>query len=343
LEESTGIERRRFLSLLGTGLASPALQFGTMVEGKTNGLISVAGNITAEMAGVILPHEHVMSLFGAELAESPEYDREALFAAVIPYLKKLKSLGCGTLADCTTAFFGRDPELLREISEKTGVHILTNTGYYAAADDRYIPPHAYQESAEQVAARWIEEFNQGIGETGIRPGFIKTGVDAGPLSEIDARMIRAAAITHRETGLTIATHTGNNPGSVDEQLKILKEEGVAPSAWIWVHAHSVENPEQLLPAAEAGAWIELDGVSAENAQQHFDQIAFLRQRGIADQVLLSHDGNSFRFGGRPTKPYEGLFTAFIPLLESRGFSKQEIGNLISRNPFQALVPRKRLT
>jgi len=342
LETTTQLLRRRFLGLLTTVLAATRLKASGAVKTAAKTLIGVTGSLDFKSAGTILPHEHVMSLFGAPLTETPEYDRASLLAAVIPYLQKLRRLGCGTVADCTTAYFGREPELLKEISSASGIRILTNTGYYGAADDRYVPAHAYRESAEQLAARWIQEFNDGIGNSGIRPGFLKTGVDSGPLSEIDSKLIRAAAITHRETGLTIAAHTGNNPVSVRQQLGILREEGVAPSAWIWVHAHAVEDPEALLPAADAGAWIELDGVSPENAERHFKLVTFLRTRGYSDQVLLSHDGNSFRYGGRPAKPFDGLFTTFIPLLRSREFETREIADLVSRNPFRALAPQKRL-
>lgn len=304
-------------------------------------IVTVTGPISASEAGIVLPHEHVMSLFGADLTERPAYDREALFDAVVPYLRRLRNLGCGTLADCTTAYFGRAPELLREISQLTGVRILTNTGYYAAAGDRYVPARAREASPESIAATWIDESRHGIGESGIRPGFIKTGVDDGPLSELDARMVRAAAMTHRETGLTIAVHTGANPDSAAKQLGILKEEGVSPQAWIWVHANAVADPSLLLPAAEAGAWIELDGVSEASAEEHLGLLNFLRERGFSKQVLLSHDGNSFRFGGRPPKPYDGLFTRFLPLLRERDFNEEEIRQLVSENPFRALIPSVR--
>jgi phosphotriesterase-related protein len=61
---------------------------------------------------------------------------------VVPILKRVKDLGCRALFDCTAAYFGRDVRLLRKVSEQTGLHIITNTGYYGAADDRYVPPHA---------------------------------------------------------------------------------------------------------------------------------------------------------------------------------------------------------
>ena len=69
----------------------------------------------------------------------------------------------------------------------TGVHVLTNTGYYGSANDRYAPKHAYDESARQIAARWVKEALEGIDGTDIRPGFMKLGVDTGPLSEIDSQ------------------------------------------------------------------------------------------------------------------------------------------------------------
>ena len=99
---------------------------------------------------------------------------------MLPYLKHLKSLGCQTIADCTAAYFGRQPSLLKSLSEESGIHILTNTGYYGAADDRYVPEHAFRETAGQLANRWIKEWEDGIDDTGIRPGFIKLAVDGGP-------------------------------------------------------------------------------------------------------------------------------------------------------------------
>ena len=62
----------------------------------------------------------------------------------------------------------------------------------------------------------------------------------------------------------------------------------------------------------------------------------LRAQGLLGRVLLSHDGNSYRFGGRPPNPYEALFTHFLPYLERHDFSKEEIRLLIEENPAQAL-------
>lgn len=307
--------------------------------------MTVRGPIAPEACGLVLPHEHLFSNFGEEPAEPPHYDAAALLEAVVPYARRVKELGCGTLADATAAWFGRSPELLRTISGKTGLHVLTNTGYYGAASDRYVPKHAYEEDAPRLAARWLREWREGIAGTGIRPGFIKTGVDAGPLSEIDAKLVRAAALAHRDSGLTVAVHTGGNPEAAMRQLAILREEGVSPEAWIWVHANQVKRGEEdaLERAAEAGAWISLDGLDETALERHLELVLRLRAKGHLSRVLLSHDGNSFRAGGkRPMRPYTLLFERFLPELRRAGVPEAETRRLTRDNPARAFTVRRRL-
>ena len=110
--------------------------------------------------------------------------------------------------------------LLKRLSEASGLHILTNTGYYGAANDKHVPAFAFTETAEQLAARWIREAERGIDGTGIQPAFMKIGVDEAPLSEIDTKLVRAAAITHLRTGLPIASHTSTGTAAL-EQLDLL--------------------------------------------------------------------------------------------------------------------------
>jgi predicted metal-dependent phosphotriesterase family hydrolase len=248
-------------------------------------ILTVLGPTSPDSLGIFLPHEHIMSSFGATEEQASAYDRDLAYDTVLPYLMKVKALGLSTLSDCTAAYFGRDPLLLKMLSDSTGIQLLTNTGYYAAAKDRYVPQTAYAETAAQIADRWVLEFEDGIEGTRIRPGFIKIGIDGEPLSEIDAKVVRAAAITHRRTGLTIAAHTGKYPGAVTEQIGILKEEGVHPSAWIWVHAQNLDRHEDLMFAAEAGAWIELDGIREGLYEKHVAFLNALKAEGHLDSCF----------------------------------------------------------
>jgi phosphotriesterase-related protein len=164
------------------------------------------------------------------------------------------------MVECTPAFLGRDAKLLKRLATASGLHIITNTGFYGAANDKYVPALAREESVQQLADRWIREFREGIDGTSIRPGIIKIGVDAGPLSEIDAKLVRAAAKTHLQTGLTIASHTGDGVAALEE-LEILKQEGVHPSALIWVHALLLQD-FQLLQGCHAISCVGVTSVSA---------------------------------------------------------------------------------
>lgn len=306
-------------------------------------LMTVRGPVAASSLGIILPHEHLFSMFGEEPAELHQYDRQLLLATVVPYLENLRAQGCTAIIDGTTAWFGRQPALLRDISARTGIHILTNTGYYGAANDRYVPKSALEESADQIAARWLAEWTDGIGGTGIKPGFLKLGVDAGPLSGIDRKLITAAARTHRKSGLTLAVHTGDNPAALHEQLTVLHAEGVAPGALVWIHANQCPDDAAVLGAAAAGAWISLDGLAADTLNRHLALCRALKSAGRLRQVLLSHDGNTFRANGkRPMKTYAALFTDFIPRLTAAGFDQAEIRSLTAHNPALAYAVGVRL-
>ena len=304
-------------------------------------VITVNGPISPNAMGVTLPHEHTMSTFGGPPARIATYDEAKLLETVLPFLKRVEELGCRTLVECTAAYFGRAPALLKSLSDASGLHILTNTGYYGAANDRYIPDHARKETADQLAQRWLKEWREGIDNTSIRPGFIKIGVDGGNLSDIDRKLVRAAARTHLASGLTIAVHTGGSTGAVRGQLAVLREEGVHPTAWIWVHAQKVEDTGLLVRAAESGAWIEFDAIRPNSIQKHLELVRFMKKRGFLKQVLLSHDGNSFRFGGKPPRPHDTIFTSFIPALESAGFTPEEIDQLTVENPREAFTIRVR--
>jgi phosphotriesterase-related protein len=177
---------------------------------------TVLGPVPPDRMSVTLAHEHVMVDFiGAAGITRDRYRPDEVFQVAQPHLQRIKELGCQTLVECTPAYIGRDPELLRRLALATGLNILTNTGYYGAGKNKYLPEHALTESAEQLSARWIREAKEGIEGTGIRPGFMKIGVDAGPLSEVHRKLVSAAARSHWATGLTIAAHTGNGVAALE--------------------------------------------------------------------------------------------------------------------------------
>jgi len=348
------LHRRHFLQMLAASAAGSA--FSTHArDAAAPQVMTVLGPVSAAELGLTLPHEHITTDFlGAEKLPQPRYERDAAFETILPALKGFKARGGSALFECTPNHIGRDPLLLRRLAKASGVHLITNTGYYGAVGNRFLPRHAYIETAEQLAGRWLAEWRQGIEGTGIKPGFIKLGVENGKLPLLHEKLARAAARAHRESGLTICIHTGNGEAARDE-LRILREEKIAPEAWVWVHAQNDPGPIQI-EVARQGGWVSLDGYSAapENAARYRKMLNALKGAGCLRRVLLSHDdgwavegeapANSplKLFGNGNPQPYTSLFTKLLPELREDGFTAEEIDLLTRRNPAEALAVRVRM-
>ena len=306
---------------------------------------TVTGIIPAAELGWTLPHEHVLVDFvGAKNSGPHRYDADAVFEVVRPHLQRAAERGVRALFECTPAFLARDPVLLRRLSVASNVRLITNTGLYGAANDKFLPAYAFSDTAEQLADRWIAEFQNGIADTGIKPGFIKCGVDAGAqLSDVDRKLVEAAALTHHATGLTIAVHTGSGPGV--EEIEILRAHGVTAEAFVWVHAQNAPD-DVLIKAADAGAWLSFDGLQPSTASRHLALCRLFRDRGQLGQILLSHDAGWYdpaKPGGGVFRDYEFVFTVFLPLLQQNGFTEAEIERLFVENPARAFAIRPRLS
>jgi predicted metal-dependent phosphotriesterase family hydrolase len=306
-------------------------------------IMTVRGRINASQLGVTLMHEHIMVDFiGAEKVSRQRYDSQQVFDTALPQLKRAVELGCRTLVECTPAWLGRDATLLQRLAQSARLNLITNTGYYGARKHLFVPAHAYQESAEQLAARWTREFEQGIDGTKIKPGIIKIGMDAGPLSEINAKLVAAAALTHLRTGLTIGSHTGDGTAAL-QQLDILQKHGVSPKAFIWIHAQSEKNKDLHVQAARLGCWVEFDGISSRSVPQHVDLVTNLAAAGFLNQTLVSMDAGWYHVGepeGGNYRGYDSLFTEFLPALR-KTFSEKQINQLIAGNPREVLALRIR--
>lgn len=307
-------------------------------------IMTVSGPIDAADLGVTLPHEHVLVDFvGADKVIPDRYDADEVFRTMLPHLERVRGAGCRSLMECTPAYLGRDPKLLVRLSKESGVQLLTNTGYYGAAGNKYLPAFARDASADELAARWLKEWEDGIDGTGVRPGFLKIGVDAGPLSELHRKLVRAAARTHRRSGLTIACHTGDGRAALD-QLAVLKEEGVSPAAWVWVHANAERDPAVHLEAARAGGWVEFDGVSPQDGGRHAQLVLNLHRENLLGHVLISQDAGWYNVGtpaGGNVRPFDYLLTKFLPALKEAGLTDREVRRLTVDNPREAFTVRIR--
>lgn len=325
---------------------------------ETEGTVmTVLGPISPENLGTTLIHEHVFLDWSPAEEEDPwKWNSVDAFQFILPYLEEMKSYGVQSFLECTPKYIGRNPRLLKKLAESAELNILTNTGFYAARNYQHIPEFAKSATPDSLAGIWIKEFNEGIEETGIRPGFIKIGLDYNDkleLTQLDEKVVRAAAITHHETGLTIVAHSGTEAMAL-ACLEVLESEGVAPGAFVWTHAQN-SLPGEHEHIASHGAWVSIDGMgsirvdpdSGDTLQlsRYVDYLVNLKQAGMLDKTLISHDGGWYTVGEENSgmsRPFTAIFQFVIPALKTKGFTDKDIDLLLIHNPRTAYTIRRRL-
>lgn len=312
-------------------------------------IMTVLGPIPSSSLGITLSHEHILVDFiGADSTGYHRWNRQEVVDKALPYLEEIKEYQVSAFMECTPAYVGRDPWILKTLSQKTGIHLLTNTGYYGANGNHYIPARFYDLSAQELSQIWVDEFENGIEDSGVRPGFIKIAVDGDDtLSTDHHKIITAAAFAHQKTGLVIASHTGPDAPAF-EQISVLQSHEIDPTNFIWVHAQG-GTLEGNIKAAQLGSWISLDNLNLNRQEGSEYDVAWyakrikdLKDAGCLDRVLISHDAgwyNPAEADGGPFRGFTGIFTALIPSLEKAGFSSEEINLLLEVNPSKAFSIR----
>ncbi len=303
-------------------------------------VMTVNGKIPVSKMGITLTQEYILADFSGIDSISPKrYHPDSVMVKVIPYLDSLKQHNVATFIDGTPDFMGRDPELVREISKRTGLNIIIPTGWYSANNGKYLPHEIAEMNARQIADIWIDEFRNGIGNSGIKPGYIKLTLNDMPMSETDRKLTEGAAITHLNTGMPILSYIGYTDG-VLAQLNVLKENGVDPSAFIWGHALVEPKVDHLYTATENGVWLVFDGISenyavidrAEQLLRHFKKV-----NGLS-HIMVSGNAGWYQPGkpnGGDFRHYTAMFDTFLPILTLDEMTSEELGKLMINNPSEA--------
>jgi predicted metal-dependent phosphotriesterase family hydrolase len=304
---------------------------------------TVLGPIPPEQLGLTLPHEHILCDFiGAAETSRDRWQVDEVVQVMRPPLEQLKARGFTGFVDCTPAYIGRDPRVLKQLAQQTGLHLLTNTGYYGGAGDKFVPRHAFDESADQLAGRWVREWERGIEDTDVRPGFMKIGVDEAKgdpamLSEIDAKLVRAAAQASKRIGLSVTCHTGGGPAGL-AAAKLFIAEGGVPERFVVAHSdsHGIHFNEQV---AELSVWVSFDAISRKPLDQHLKLVTAMLEKH-ANRLLLSHDNGWFEVGkpgGGKVRDYNFIPDTFLPALKRQDVSDALLRRLTVENPAKAFA------
>jgi predicted metal-dependent phosphotriesterase family hydrolase len=305
---------------------------------------TVLGPVDPAALGVTLPHEHTqIALWHIESRwDYWQLTRDAELIAT--ELRAFRDAGGGTIVDLTLPGVGRDPAWLQDVARATGLNVVMGCGWYRTA---YYPPELLvdRRSVDSLADELVREIDDGVGDSGVRPGIIgEIGTDKPWLSALEERVHRAAARAARRTGLALTTHAVMSAVGLD-QLTIFEAEGVDPSRVVIGHADSYPHLDHYLAIVERGASVEFDflGMSFTPAERLgegrvIELLCELLARGHVERVLLSqdvcHDSQLSHYGGNG---YTYLARTFLPRLRETGVSEAEIEAMTVANPRRLLT------
>ncbi|HEX7859630.1 MAG TPA: esterase [Verrucomicrobiae bacterium] len=307
-------------------------------------LMTTAGPIKQNAAGIILPHEHLFTdLRGPDAAGYGEADGAEVMRVMVPLLEDARKAGVETLIECTTIGVGRNVPIIAELARRTGMQIVVPTGVYGRAN---FAPKKYAEMSEDELARWmITEVVVGIEGTGVQAGFIKTAASETELRPLEVKFLRASARASKATGVAIASHTTSG-AIARKQVDILKSLTVDEDRFVWVHAQAESDFEIHKELAKRGVYIELDSVGSSEAEDEkiLKIIQALIAEKLEDRILISQDAGWYNPGqqnGGKQRGFAGLTKSFVPKLKKAGITDAQVRKLTQENPFRAFSMTQR--
>ena len=334
---------------------------------------TVLGPVGGDEFGAVLHHEHLLSLTPGPWLDGGRQDparfAEHQIEVAIAALSGLPALGYDTVVDLSPyGVVGRDEHganvaLLKEISRRSGVHIVAGTAVYLEA---YSPSWTRDADLDTLTARLIADATTGIGDTGVRAGiFGEQATSLGVITSHEEKCLRAAARAHTATGLTLTTHTTHGTMAL-EQIAILLDEGADLTRVVIGHMDTRPDLDYVRSVLATGVTVAFDTIGKQNwdyflapppadppdgdvTRQAYhrsdvtraDWLGRLIVEGHLEQILLAHDLTGAEVYLNPTthgqRGYTYLAGPFADLLHSYGVTADQIHTMTHTTPHRLLA------
>lgn len=254
--------------------------------------------------------------------------------------------GGSTIVDVTTIGIGRDPRALFEVSRRTNLNIVMGSGFYL---HETIPDYVKEMDIDAIKEIIVKDLIVGADDTNIKAGIIGE-IGIGPnMTDLEIKVLRAAARAQKETNKTLSIHAPGWEGICHDILDIVEEEGANLERTILGHMNpSMDDLDYQLSLADRGCYIEYDMIGIEcmfpegqspSDEDNANAIVRLIDKGIINQLLLSQDVFLKillkKYGGYG---YSHILENFVPRLRGKGVSQKEIDQILISNPRASLTP-----
>jgi phosphotriesterase-related protein len=384
-EPGGGIDRRTLLRLLGVAAGArlvralgggPPSAFGQpggwFAAASRSGPSFVKGSIIRTIAqdidpgqlrtGAVQFHEHVGGRFvpappltPADIPPGPVLlrDETEYLDLMVEELKMSRAEGVSCLVDAAAAGRrdARTVDNLKQISSRSGVHIVLAGGHYQdlAMPVRY-PADVAKLSEEQLEEEFVRDARQqGWGAFG-------EIASSQTLQPEERRVLRAIGKAHARPNLPILTHTPHEgcPACAAGQLDLFESVGVDPRRVCIGHLAGIKVEMEPLgqtarALAKRGAFVGFDtvghmmGRSMIPESQKVRHVLAVLEAGFEDHVLLSADSTPVpQLKSNWGQGFSSVTTQFVPKLRYAGVDDAVLHKILVDNPrrFLAFVPTR---
>lgn len=300
---------------------------------------TVTGDIDASAVKKAMVHEHLaIDLTRVRGDNTSVLGDEETLPALQEEIQQLKEYGFNTIVELTNIGMGRNPLVLRRISEATGFFIVASTGFYK---EDFYPQEVFAMKETELVDKLTAEIMEGMDGTGIKAGIYgEIGSSFGCITPAEEKVLRSVARSHKITGAPISTHCELGTMGL-EQRKILEEEGVSPDRVSFGHQDLNEDIVVQLELLKWGAYIQFDTIGKagyRSDEARIQNLLHLLDKGYENQIMLSCDitRKSYlrKFGGYG---YTYLHTNFLKELEKRNVPGRIIEKMTVENPRRFLA------
>ena len=297
--------------------------------------VTVTGKVETGMLGFCQMHEHLYVSEGPATRMNPDLLIDSADLSAAEALR-YRASGGGTIVDCQPGGAGRNASVLYEISRKTGIHIITVTGFHLPVF--YEPGDAVLTAGEDTLyGLFSGELAEGCREAPeVKPGAVKAAIGKDGCTGQTETCYRAAARAAAEAEVPLIVHTEKGYDAV-KAVDLALQAGAKIRQILICHAdRQADNYSVHEEIAATGAMMEYDTIGRFKYHDDASEIRLIRHmidRGYLKQLLLSLDTTNRRmtsYGGGIGLDY--LQKTFLPSLSAEGITEEEIRQITINNP-----------
>ncbi|MDX6208395.1 MAG: phosphotriesterase-related protein [Frankiales bacterium] len=284
--------------------------------------------------GMALIHEHLSCDLSAGFG--PEYVLRDE-GMVSDELAAARLAGVSLVVDVGNSGHLREPDFLRNLADKSGVHIVASAGHYR---EGFFPEGLEAMSAEAIAAGIVHEIEVGIDDTGIRAGAIgEVGMTEGRATALEEKVFAASAQAQAQTGVPLMTHTAQGVGW-EQQVQMLRDGGADLDRVIIGHMDCLDDNSAHVGVVDSGAWLGFDRINSlryQTDEVRAERLVQLLEAGFGHRVVLSTDTamvTRLQAGGGAG--YGAVVSEFLPMLRALGVTDEWIHTLSVTNNWRFL-------